>query len=120
MQTPCNSLLEAFRDALSLNREMLESAHAQQWERLIQLEDDYVRSIQHIRRLEESGAGVIKEVSSESENECREILQQLLANSHTIQQLLDARQQELGKLMSDAGSRRRLENTYASIDRLRS
>ncbi|OHV12045.1 flagellar protein FliT [Kushneria phosphatilytica] len=111
-----SALPVAYRAALTISQEMLESARNQHWEELIALESRYVECIQHIRRLETDDSPNV--ATGESDEKYKEILQQLLGNSHLIQELLEERKQELRTLMSDAGSRRRVENAYSSIDRM--
>jgi len=100
------SVLAAYEHALSLTRDMLESARNGNWENLVKLESDRARIIDQLRAQDTPPS------RDASAGRKRELITELLKLDEQIQVLSQDWMHELREILGSVSTEQRLSRTY--------
>ncbi|HET7267177.1 MAG TPA: flagellar protein FliT [Oleiagrimonas sp.] len=103
-------LMAAYRQLQSCTARMVQLAHEQDWEALIQQEEQYVTAVQHIADLE--GEEPLDEVQA---REKHDLLEGIMADSQDTHRRLLERREELSRLIAQSRQEQEAERSYASV-----
>lgn len=103
-------IMAAYEHVLKLSEQMLTLAKEKQWDNLIKMEMDYLKSVEAITKL-------VKPVDGEISMQQRltDILKKILENENETRNLLRARLDELGMLIKQTGQEQRVNNSYGQF-----
>ncbi|WP_445621577.1 flagellar protein FliT [Kushneria sp. Sum13] len=110
MEKKSTLIIHGYERALRVSQQMLEHASAGQWQKLIELEHDYLCEIDRLRVRDE-------QITLDSERQAykKEILAQLLENDHQLHVLLQQRLDELSHLMEKSRVQQQVNRAYSAV-----
>ncbi|MGO3686574.1 MAG: flagellar protein FliT, partial [Proteus vulgaris] len=103
-------IMVAYEQVLKSSEQMLTLAKDQQWDKLIEMEMDYLKSVENITKM-------IKPADSELRLQQRltDMLKKILENENETRNLLRARLDELGVLIRQTEQEQRVQNSYGQF-----
>ncbi|NDL62596.1 flagellar protein FliT [Acerihabitans arboris] len=109
MMDACPSLLAHYQQILTLSENMLLMARQSEWDTLIYIEEKYVHAVAKIAEL---NAGQVTTLPIVIQDKITTILQHLLQNENEVNQLLQARLNQLRDLISQSNRQQSINSTY--------
>ena len=109
MMDACPSLLAHYQQILLLSENMLLMARQSEWDNLVYIEEKYVHAVAKISELNVKQEDPL---SGATQDEMTLILRQLLDNEKEINQLLQARLNQLRNLIGQSNRQQKINSTY--------
>lgn len=109
MMDACLSLLDHYQQILALSENMLLMARQSEWDTLIYIEEKYVHAVAKIAEL---NAGQVTALPAEIQDKISSILQVLLNNENEVNQLLQARLDQLRELIGQSNRQQSVNSAY--------
>ncbi|HBV38691.1 MAG TPA: flagella biosynthesis regulatory protein FliT [Erwinia sp.] len=103
-------LLSLYQQLLVLSQSMLRLATEGEWDKLIEMEVDYVSAV---GKLAESTQQT--PVPAQTQDQLRPVLRHILSNEAELKTLLQARQAELAELMSQTSRQKTVNQAYGGM-----
>jgi len=109
MMDACLSLLAHYQQILVLSENMLLMARQSEWDNLITIEEKYVHAVAVISDVHASQEETLPSVT---QDKIALVLRQLLENEREINQLLQARLNQLRGLIGKSSRQQKINSTY--------
>lgn len=103
-------IMAAYSHVLNLSEQMLTLANNQQWDQLIEMEMDYLKSVEAMTKLAKPA-----DCELAIQQTLTKILKNILENENETRNLLRARLDELGMLIKQTGQEQRIQNSYGQF-----
>ncbi|WP_191091664.1 flagellar protein FliT [Affinibrenneria salicis] len=103
------SMLRGYRNILNLSIAMLHLAQQADWEKLIELEQQYVSAITQLPAITEQQP---QNITLSEQQQISGYLQQILHNESEISRLLQARMEELKTLIGQSSKQKSVNQAY--------
>lgn len=103
-------IMAAYEQVLKSSEQMLTLAKDQQWDKLIEMEMDYLKSVESITKMIKPADGELRL------QQClTDMLKKILENENETRNLLRARLDELGVLIRQTEQEQRVQNSYGQF-----
>ncbi|XBS68359.1 flagellar protein FliT [Acerihabitans sp. KWT182] len=109
MMDACPSLLAHYQQILVLSENMLLMARQSEWDNLVYIEEKYVHAVAKISELNLKQETLL---SGATQDEITLVIRQLLDNEKEINQLLQARLNQLRDLIGQSNRQQKINSTY--------
>ena len=109
MMDACPSLLDHYQQILALSENMLLMARQSEWDTLVYIEEKYVQAVAKISELNNTQDNILPVVIQEK---IALVLRQLLKNESEVNQLLQARLNQLRDLIGQSNRQQSINSTY--------
>ncbi|MCP1440625.1 flagellar protein FliT [Erwinia persicina] len=103
-------LLSIYQQLLVLSQSMLRLATEGEWDKLIEMEVDYVSAVGKLAECTQQTP-----VSAQTQDQLRPVLRHILANEAEVKNLLQARKAELAQLISQTSRQKTVNKAYGGM-----
>ncbi|MEI2264029.1 flagella biosynthesis regulatory protein FliT [Erwinia sp. CGal63] len=103
-------LMSIYQQLLVLSQSMLRLATEGDWDRLIEMEADYVSAVSKLAACTQQTP-----VPAQTQEQLRPVLRHILDNEAEVTSLLQARKAELSLLISQTGRQKSVNKTYGGM-----
>lgn len=103
-------LLSIYQQLLVLSQSMLRLATEGEWDKLIEMEVDYVSAVGKLAECTQQTP-----VPARAQDQLRPVLRHILENEAEVKTLLEARKRELALLISQTGRQKNVNKAYGGM-----
>ncbi|WP_380178888.1 flagella biosynthesis regulatory protein FliT [Kalamiella sp. sgz302252] len=103
-------LMSIYQQLLVLSQSMLRLATEGDWDKLIEMEVDYVSAVEKLAACTQQTP-----VPAQTQDQLRPVLRHILDNEAEVKNLLQARKAELSRLISQTGRQKSVNKAYGGM-----